>query len=120
MYEIFEKLMKEKGVSAYKVGKDTGINPSTFTHWKNRVYEPKMDKMQKLADYFGVSLEYLMTGEDLLDGVEDELEYKLGQITLGNDTKKRDFLEVVLQLDDEDMEEIKKIALRYIEAKKKG
>ncbi|HCT63895.1 MAG TPA: XRE family transcriptional regulator [Lachnospiraceae bacterium] len=64
MYDMFERLLKEKGVTAYKVGKETGITPSTFTHWKNGEYEPKLDKLQKISDYFGVTVEYLMTGEE--------------------------------------------------------
>lgn len=64
MYEIFLKLLNEKGVTAYKVGKATGIAGSTFTDWKNGRSVPKQEKLQKIADYFGVSLEYLTTGKD--------------------------------------------------------
>jgi transcriptional regulator with XRE-family HTH domain len=64
MYEIFLKLLEEKGVSAYKVGKATGIAGSTFTDWKTGRSAPKQDKLQKIADYFGVTLDYLMTGEE--------------------------------------------------------
>lgn len=64
MYEIFLKLLDEKGVTAYKVGKATGIGGSTFTDWKTGRSVPKQEKLQKIADYFGVSLEYLMTGKD--------------------------------------------------------
>ena len=64
MYEIFLKLLNEKGVTAYKVGKATGIAGSTFTDWKNGRSVPKQEKLQKIADFFGVSLEYLMTGKD--------------------------------------------------------
>lgn len=64
MYEIFLKLLNEKGVTAYKVGKATGIAPSTFTDWKTGRSAPKQEKLQKIADYFGVTLDYLMTGEE--------------------------------------------------------
>lgn len=64
MYEIFLKLLDEKGVTAYKVGKATGIGSSTFTDWKTGRSVPKQEKLQKIADYFGVSLEYLTTGKD--------------------------------------------------------
>lgn len=64
MYEIFLKLLNEKGVTAYKVGKATGIAGSTFTDWKSGRSVPKQEKLQKIADYFGVSLEYLMTGKE--------------------------------------------------------
>lgn len=69
MYEIFLKLLDEKGVTAYKVGKATGIAGSTFTDWKTGRSVPKQEKLQKIADYFGVTVEYLMTGK------EPELDY---------------------------------------------
>ncbi len=85
MYEIFEKLLRERGVTAYKVAKDTGIGTATLSNWKNGKYTPKQDKMQKLADYFGVSIDYLMTGKDStpeethidLDYAKNETERKL-------------------------------------------
>ena len=64
MYEVFEKLLKANGVTAYRVGKETGISTATLTQWKKGVSTPKQDKLQKIADYFNVSLEYLMTGEE--------------------------------------------------------
>lgn len=64
MYEIFVKLLEKYGVTAYKVSKATGIAGSTFTDWKTGRSTPKQDKLQKIADYFGVTVDYLMTGKD--------------------------------------------------------
>lgn len=64
MYEIFAKLMKAKGCTAYQVAKSTGIAQSTLSDWKSGKSIPKADKMQKIADYFGVPVEYIMTGEE--------------------------------------------------------
>ena len=55
--------MKAKGVRMSDVSRETGVSYSTFTDWKTGRYTPKADKMQKIADYFGVTVEYLMTGE---------------------------------------------------------
>lgn len=63
-YQRFVELCEKKGVTAYKVAKETGITTATLSNWKNGRYTPKADKLQKIADYFGVSLQYLMTGED--------------------------------------------------------
>ena len=63
-YEIFAELLTKKGVRASDVAKATGINPTVFSEWKKGKSSPKSDKLQKIADYFGVSMEYLMTGED--------------------------------------------------------
>ena len=72
MYKIFEELCKENGVTTYRVCKETGITTATISNWKAGRYTPKADKMQKIADYFGVSLEYLMTGEVLTVSIQSQ------------------------------------------------
>lgn len=64
MYSIFEDLLQKHGISTYKVSKDTGIAQSVFSSWKNGISTPKQDKMQIIADYFNVSIEYLTTGKE--------------------------------------------------------
>lgn len=75
MYEIFVKLLEKYGVTAYKVSKATGIAGSTFSDWKSGRSTPKQDKLQKIADYFGVTVDYLMTGK------EDEQKEKASELT---------------------------------------
>ena len=65
MYEIFEQLLQKYGVSAYKVSKATGVTQSTLSDWKRGRSTPKSENMKKLADYFGVSIDYLMTGKEV-------------------------------------------------------
>lgn len=64
MYEIFEQLLQKYGVSAYKVAQATGVTQSTLSDWKRGRSTPKSENMKKLADYFGVSIDYLMTGKE--------------------------------------------------------
>lgn len=77
MYEIFEQLLHKFKTTTYKVSKDTGISQTIFSNWKSGRSIPKQDKMQKIADYFGVSLEYLMTGEEK----DDDSHYYLNKET---------------------------------------
>ena len=58
MYERFEALLKEKGITTYAVSKETGLNQSMFSHWKSGLYTPKIEKIQKLCDFFGVPITY--------------------------------------------------------------
>lgn len=60
MYQKYITLRDKKGVTDYRVSLDTGITKSTFSDWKNGRSKPKVDKLQKLADYFGVSIEYFL------------------------------------------------------------
>lgn len=64
MYEIFEQLLQKYNISSYKVAKDIGIRQSTLSNWKTKrsIISPEIGK--KIADYFGVSLDYLMTGKE--------------------------------------------------------
>lgn len=64
MYERYEKLLQERGLNSYKVAKATGINNQTFSAWKNGIYTPKREKMQKIADFLGVSVDYLIGTTD--------------------------------------------------------
>lgn len=66
MYEIYCKLRDSKGVKDADVAKATGITKSTFSDWKNGRSKPKDEKLLKIADYFGVTLDYLRTGEDIV------------------------------------------------------
>lgn len=76
MYEIFEMLLKEHGITAYRVSKETGVTTATLTSWKQGKYTPKPEKLQKIADYFGVSLEYLMSGKEASEQSDAELTKK--------------------------------------------
>lgn len=60
MYDIFAKLMAERGLTAYRVSQDTGISQATLSDWKRGRSVPKLPKLQVLADYFGVTVEQLM------------------------------------------------------------
>lgn len=64
MYEIFLKLLQARGLKAADVCRGTGLPSSLFSEWKKGKSTPKADKMKKIADFFGVSTEYLMTGEE--------------------------------------------------------
>lgn len=63
MYDKFLQLLHNRNVTAYRVGKETGISSVVFTDWKNGKSKPKVDKLKKIADYFDVSIEYFLNDE---------------------------------------------------------
>lgn len=77
MYEIFAQLLEQRKLKAADVCKGTGLPSSLFSEWKRGKSTPKADKMKKIADYFNVSVEYLMTGEKK----EDSAGYYLNEET---------------------------------------
>ena len=64
MYEKFEKLLKERNVKTADVADATGIARPSFTAWKKGSYTLKADKIQKIADYFGVPVGYFYDDAD--------------------------------------------------------
>lgn len=79
MYEIFEQLLIKHNVTPYRVHKETGVAQSTLSDWKNGKGTPKADKLQKIADYFGVTVDYLLGNEQkekpLVNNDEELTEY---------------------------------------------
>ena len=68
-YRIFEELLRAHDTTVYRIAKETKISASTFTDWKHGRSVPKADKMRKIADYFGVSIDYLLGSEEAEDCV---------------------------------------------------
>lgn len=59
-YSIFQSLCFSKGVKPGRVADEIGINRGTVTSWKKRGYTPRAEVLQRIADYFGVSIDYLL------------------------------------------------------------
>ena len=57
--------VRKNNKTAYAVSKETGISQSVLSDWKRGRSNPKVDKLQKLADYFGVSIEYFLEGQEV-------------------------------------------------------
>ena len=60
MYHKFEQLLKARGIKAYRVAKDLGLAPTVFSDWKSGKSMPKSDKLLKIANFFGVSIDYFL------------------------------------------------------------
>ena len=56
-----KKLCKENGISVNRLESDCGFGSGYVS--KLGKSTPNSQKLQKIADYFGVSLDYLMAGE---------------------------------------------------------
>lgn len=59
---IFQ-LMDNKGVTAYKLSKETGISESVISRWKSGEQSPSISNLVKVAHYFQCGLSELMKGE---------------------------------------------------------
>ncbi|MCI8955593.1 MAG: helix-turn-helix transcriptional regulator [Eubacterium sp.] len=64
MYAVFAKLLEDNNIKSSTVAKATGISNGTFSDWKNGRSNPGPKTLKKIANYFNVSVDYLITGKE--------------------------------------------------------
>ena len=62
-WETYTDLCSKKGESPNQVAKNLSIASGTVSEWK-KGRAPQNAKLKKIADYFGVTVDYLVSGED--------------------------------------------------------
>ena len=60
-----ELLLDERGISPYRLSKETGITQATISRWRSSEILPDGANLLKLSDYFGVSIDYLVGRSDI-------------------------------------------------------
>lgn len=65
-----KKLREREKISQYKLAADIGVAQSTVGMWENGKNKPDVDTLQKIADYFDVTVDYLLGRE--VDAKESE------------------------------------------------
>lgn len=65
-----KELRKEKKLSQKEIAKEMSISEKTLSRWENGESQIKPEKAQQLADYFGVSVGYLLGYSDFIDTQE--------------------------------------------------
>lgn len=65
-YARFDILLTQRGITPYKIHKDTGIATATLSDWKSGKSMPKQDKMQKIADVLEVTVDFLTGKTDMV------------------------------------------------------
>lgn len=58
IYERICQLCKRKDITIYRLEKELGFSTSSICKWRNSF--PTVDKLKRVADYFGVSIEYFL------------------------------------------------------------
>ena len=62
---ILKELRIEKGLSQRKFGENLGVCNQTVSFWESGSREPDMDTLIKIADFFDVSVDYLLGRKDV-------------------------------------------------------
>ena len=111
-YEIFKKLCDERGTNPTAVALDMGKSTSLTSRWKHGG-KPRIETLNKIADYFGVSVSYLL-------GVVDDPD----PIALIDPSKKEPPMlewlnEVMKDMTDEELADLEKY-VEFLLSRKKG
>lgn len=61
MIDRIKKLCKINNINIAKLEKETGLSNGQIGKWKER--QPRADLLYNVANYFNVSMEYLLTGK---------------------------------------------------------
>lgn len=102
---IIDKLLKEKGVTVTKMLEECKIGKNQYTYWKKNGNVPSGAILQKLADYFGVSVDYLFGKTDKKEKSLSAKAERLA-VSLANDPRKLALAEKLLSLSDEELDKV--------------
>ncbi len=61
-FDTYKKLCEEHNVTCSRAALEMGINKGTVSVWKNKGTSPQAAQLQKIAEYFGVTTDYLLNG----------------------------------------------------------
>jgi transcriptional regulator with XRE-family HTH domain len=79
--EVLRKLLDERGISIAEVARRTGVPKSNIHAWLQGA-SPSVGQLDRVARYFGVSMEYLAFGreaQDLFSKFFDQFEVHRGE-----------------------------------------
>ena len=57
-------LREEKGVGQVELAQALGVSKGIISLWENGLREPKMSALIAMAEYFGISIDYLVGLKD--------------------------------------------------------
>ena len=58
------ELRKERGMKQIELCQHLGVSQGNLSNWENGVYEPDTYYLKKIADFFGVTVDYLLGRSD--------------------------------------------------------
>ena len=97
-WERFVELCSKNNTSPNAVAKFIGISSASVTYWKNGS-KPRDTALRKIADYFNVSIDYLLGKTDaplsVSEQLSDELFALYGEVRDLTDEEKQKVLEFI-------------------------
>ena len=102
-FDVYKKLCDEHNVTCSRAAMEMGINKGTVSVWKKKASSPQAAQLQKIAEYIGVTTDYLLS----MDKKENPAAVSNGEIVAKE----------CADLSDDEREDILKY-IAYIKAKR--
>lgn len=67
MAKNIKKYMEKRGITAARLAADIDVPPTTISNWMRGVTYPRIDKIEMMANYFGISKAELVEDFDDID-----------------------------------------------------
>lgn len=82
-FSRFSELAEQKGMSTSAVAVKLGIPKTTVTYWRqNAGVAPKTEQLLKIADFFGVSTDYLLGNTDIKNAPSESSPEEIAKVAL--------------------------------------
>jgi transcriptional regulator with XRE-family HTH domain len=65
-----KRLREERGISQQKLADEFGLSQQSINKYENHKIEPEIEIMQKFADYFETSIDYLVGHTEIRHKIE--------------------------------------------------
>lgn len=86
--ENFKRLRKEKGVTQEKIAEVLGVSSQSISRWELSVCYPDLELLPSIANYFGVTVDVLLSNDENAKKEDFEL-FKKTVYKLSNDSTER-------------------------------
>ena len=103
-------LLAENNISGAKMSRDLGFSNAVFSQWNTGKQVPSTKYIQKIADYFGVSVDYLIGKTDKKDNSDAE------RTKIDLSPKQQELLELMNALPDDLQEKVFDLLRTLIES----
>lgn len=127
MAENLRRLMHAKGVNATEICNALAFKHNTFSDWVNGRRYPRIDKIEKMAQYFGVDKSELIEPYSKIEKIK-ELREQYDQLTAERERLNKEYKEVLLDFEVQEIIDVvkqmdiktKKHVLEYLKLLNKG
>lgn len=109
-FDIIKKLSHDRGKNLKEVAKELGFGENLFYKWKTQ--SPTAEKLQKVADYFKVSTDYLLgrTDNEAIKSYTSETMNTVNKIIKSDNPIFMELIEKLSMLNDEEVKVLNSMA----------